>query len=81
MNIMTVGIVKHAQVVVDTTVHRLTVLADMSLHRQHLLVLLVCIRLLVNQAFSVIVKMYDSCIRDGLKPELFIQQHALQSHA
>jgi hypothetical protein len=78
---MTVGMVKHAQVVVDTTHNRLTVPADMSHLLRHLLVLLVCIRLLVNQAFSVIVKMYDSYIRDGLKPELFIQQHALQSHA
>jgi hypothetical protein len=81
MNIMTVGMVKHARVVVDTTVNRLKVLVDTRHQLQHLLVLLVCIRLLVNQAFSVIVKMYDSCIRDGLKPELFIQQHALQSHA
>jgi hypothetical protein len=81
MNIMTAVVVKHVQVLVGTTAHKLKVLVAIQLLLQRLLVLLACTRLLVNQVFFAIVKIYVFIIKNGLKPELFIQRHALQCHA
>jgi hypothetical protein len=53
MNIMTAVVVKHAQVLVDTTVNRLMVLVGMLHQRLCLLVLLVCTPLRVSRLYLV----------------------------